>query len=760
MSTRPERPRPGPERGSALIGALVLLFVLTILGLALFDSALIDAQLALVSVDEHRALQSAEAGLQRAMHRLYRDLCGRPEWSTAVTDGCESPPATARWADDIMDGTSFPVTTAAFATFIPQVQSFAGSFPDPRGAGFPAEEYAGTYTVDLKHLTVEQATALGLACLRDVPTPICQDLMYVRSTGTAGRKSGGASATRVIQALARGRTPGAAAGNTVVTAETIIGSPEIFGSLHVVPCGGATCSPVTFGAGPGIRNSYTSASISMPAYLQDIIPKLPVVTCPPGTACAGLQAETLQAAIRIGKPPTDPSVAVDIQSAGASLGEAGSGTTNPATGNRAKPTMDAVYLGRGCAPTGVTPPCADVVGTNSSNVYSDAPIRAYDLEPPPKLPQLDDRVSMIAGVSRDDYAACSGPGNCDETGTAVSGSGKDFFISHAFRVLPNGIQVKARPAGNSCNAQDEFMGPGGGSNPCSQPYLYDLMSSGDWTQSTPSFTVILDCADAAVRPLLTCDAGVPAVRVTGRVQGALMPWLQAPSGFLIEWRGSDWNFPQGWGGLSSEKNTLRIYGCQDSACTTKALLAPTNPDLDVVWPLLIYVGGSLKICPGAGCSGQTFFYQGHAIFLAKGTMADITGNLPSILIDAGLRARCDPLCDAAEIHKTFPKRSALTFYTPGNIFLGMTGPRDFMGRFYAANKLTTTQQINVVGEATARVFDLGTQVPRFWEVPMALAPSGLPPQAPQAQPPRGPARWRVSLLRWKECTIAVTNQPC
>ena len=77
MSARPERPRPGPERGSAFIGALVLLFVLTILGLALFDSALIDAQLALVSVDEHRALESAEAGLQRAMHRLYRDLCGR-----------------------------------------------------------------------------------------------------------------------------------------------------------------------------------------------------------------------------------------------------------------------------------------------------------------------------------------------------------------------------------------------------------------------------------------------------------------------------------------------------------------------------------------------------------------------------------------------------------------------------------------------------------------------------------------------------------
>ena len=240
MSARPERPRPGPERGSAFIGALVLLFVLTILGLALFDSALIDAQLALVSVDEHRALESAEAGLQRAMHRLYRDLCGRPEWGTAVTDGCESPPATARWADDIMDGTSFRVTTGAFATFIGPVQSFAGSFPDPRGAGFPAEEYAGTYTVDLKHLTQEQAKASGSrACpMSEVPS-VCQDLIYVRSRGTFGRKAAEPVATRVIQAVVRGRTPGAAAGDVVVMAETITGSAEIHGSLHVVPCASA-----------------------------------------------------------------------------------------------------------------------------------------------------------------------------------------------------------------------------------------------------------------------------------------------------------------------------------------------------------------------------------------------------------------------------------------------------------------------------------------------------------------------------------------
>jgi PilX N-terminal len=740
VGTRPERARPGPERGSALIGALVLLFVLTILGLALFDSALIDAQLALVSVDEHRALASAEAGLERAMHRLYRDLCGLPDWSPAITDTCESPPATARWADDLMDGTPFTVTTGAFATFIPEVQSFAGSFPDPRGPGFPAEEYAGTYAVDLKHLTVDQARALGLACLRDVPQPVCEDLIYVRSTGTAGRKSGGPMVTRVVQALVQGRTPGAAAGSTVVAAETIAGSAEIYGSLHVVPCGGATCSPVTLGAGAGIRNSYTSAFT-----LQDIVPKLPVVTCPPGTACTGLEVETLQATVKVGKPSTDFSVAVDIQSPGASVGEAGTGSTNPATGNRGKPTMDAVYLGRGCAASGVTPPCADVVA-NPGKVYADGPIRAYDLEPPPKLPELDDPVRILPAVSRDDYAACSGPGTCNaSTGAAVSGSGNDFFISHALRIRPTTMEDD-RPYAD-CGSNGLVRGEG--SSPCTRRNLYDMLTTtGGWTQDTATFRYTLLCGGAN-SPLLGCAVG--GLSVTGSVQGSTAPaHARNPVRYLVEWRGKDW-LQYATPGVP---NTLRFYACDGAACD---LITPSNPDLDVVWPLLIYVDGPLRICQG--CLGQTFLYQGHAIFLVRGNTADITGNQPSIAIDADLRALCDP-CDPAEIHKTFPKRSSLTFYTPGNIFLGMTGPRDFMGRFYAANKLTTTQQINVVGEATARVFDLGTQVPRFWEVPMALAPSGLPTRAPQAQPPRGPARWRVGLLRWKECPIAVTNQPC
>src|SRR5262249_18838186 len=60
------------ERGSALIAAMMLLFVLSILGLALFDTAMIDARLAMTSVDSYRALETAQAGVQLAMYRLYR----------------------------------------------------------------------------------------------------------------------------------------------------------------------------------------------------------------------------------------------------------------------------------------------------------------------------------------------------------------------------------------------------------------------------------------------------------------------------------------------------------------------------------------------------------------------------------------------------------------------------------------------------------------------------------------------------------------
>jgi hypothetical protein len=470
------------------------------------------------------------------------------------------------------------------------------------------------------------------------------------------------------------------------------------------------------------------------------------------------EIETLQATVRIAKPPTDTTVAVDIPS-GASLGQAGSGTLNTATGRLSKPTLDGVYLGRGCAPTG----CTDVV-TQPGNVYADGPIRAYDREPPPKLPRLDDQVSIVPEVTRDDYAACSGPGSCNAaTGAAVTGSGNDFFISHAFRILATTLEDD-RSSFTDCDA-DGLLRSASGTVGCTTRNLYDILTKDPtaepdarkrWTTSTPTFRKTLRCDDPnpTLRPLLTCDEGTPPRRVTGSVAGAVPPYLQTPTAYVVEWRGADWAV---YGGNPTEANTLRIYAC-DPGCATMALLAPSNPGADVVSPLLLYVDGPLKMCQG--CSGQTFFYQGHAIFLARGTTADISSNLPSIAIDAELRARCDPLCSEPQVHTTFPQRSLLTFYTPGNIFLGTTGPRPYLGRFYAGNKLVTTQQIDLVGEATARLFDLGTQVPRFWEVKLPLTPTALPARARQGQPPRGAARWTVSPLKWKECTGPATDQPC
>jgi hypothetical protein len=750
------------EQGSVLLGALVLVFVMTLLGLALFDTALLDSELARASVDEYRALESAQTGLERAMHRLYRDLC-EPD------PACANPAPGSAWLDGAIDGTPLPITTSAFVGFIPATTAFSGSFTDPRatepGVGFPTEEYAGTYTVELKHLTQAEATDAGFTYANGAkanlaarcgepgnPNLVCPDLLFVRARGTFGTPSQQV-ATRVIQALVQAEAPGSEA----MLAERVAGGFELHGSLHLVSCASPPCAAPTLGAvGSGIRNNYNGLA---PA-LQSLVPRLPVVTCPPGTACAGQPVETLSAIVRIGKAPNDATPSINLQAAGASIGESGAGTVNAATGNRGKPTMDGVYVGAGCAAEGVAPPCSDAVATNPAQVYTDSPIRGYDLAPQPRLARLDDPVS-IAGVQRADYAACSGPGVCNPSGAAVSGAGADFFVSHAFQIVPATLEDQPPPI---CDPTSGLI-RGGGNSPCVRRDLHRLLTGNlgpppddqPWADTTATFRKTFRCdVGPPSGPLLSCDAG--GVRVSGSVRGPTVPLgLQSPVALQIEWRGPDW-FPHYLGSVSdAEENTLVVFACGDTACTTRQPLAPGNPDADVVYPLLLYVDGPLKICVG-GCANPVQFL-GHAAILARGNPADTATNtntnVGSIVIGSTLLVQAVP-----PIHTSFPQRSLLTLYTPGNIFLGSTGPVDVMARLHAGSRIVTTQKINFIGAATAATFDLGTQVPRFWAVRMPLTPTALPSLGPQAQPPRSSPRLHVTTLRWKDCSGTVTDQPC
>src|SRR5262249_44803563 len=177
----------------------------------------------------------------------------------------------------------------------------------------------------------------------------------------------------------------------------------------------------------------------------------------------------------------------------AEIGQAGAGSTNSVTGVVGKPTVEGVYLGDGCQ----SADCSDQVD-NPSHVYSDKPLRGYDIVPPMKLPTLTDQVTIL-GLSYSNYAACSGPGACNSSGAAVGGGGgNDFFISHAVKVT-----ASACPG---CLTGDDVP-YSCGSGPCSpstpQNLLNLLSKQGGlvWDDGTANFSFTFTCGAGGV----TCD---------------------------------------------------------------------------------------------------------------------------------------------------------------------------------------------------------------------------------------------------------------
>ena len=69
--TNPARPRPlGDERGMALVIALLVLMVLTVIGAALMANVNIETKMSGHKARDTQALATAEAGLQEAVLRI------------------------------------------------------------------------------------------------------------------------------------------------------------------------------------------------------------------------------------------------------------------------------------------------------------------------------------------------------------------------------------------------------------------------------------------------------------------------------------------------------------------------------------------------------------------------------------------------------------------------------------------------------------------------------------------------------------------
>src|SRR5437868_4048043 len=80
---------------------LMLVFVMTILGLALFNVARLDARLKLDSQTTVQTLEIADAGLERGLHLFYLEfVCGPTTTSPITPANCATPPANPNWITD------------------------------------------------------------------------------------------------------------------------------------------------------------------------------------------------------------------------------------------------------------------------------------------------------------------------------------------------------------------------------------------------------------------------------------------------------------------------------------------------------------------------------------------------------------------------------------------------------------------------------------------------------------------------------------
>ena len=397
------------DRGSVIVIALVLILAMTILGLALFDLAQIEGQLASTSQADARALYVAQAGLERGIRELR-------------TGFLQDAYASASWADATNGPTCTPSACDA-AQY--RLMNIASTAVPPTGT-----DPGGTYAVEMKLVLVAEANnpisqgagftyPYGQECIPDTGTPtVCANLVFLRSTGTANGPPG-FNGTAMVQTLVKA-TPTSpfaaaltAAGTTGAPNPAIDGRFRVAGTVQALGTG--TSNPIVHfqgGPGDGIRNNYQTLDGT---YELDRILRRQLV-CPPQTNCAGGAnlVESLGAELRVYGNVTATQVQVSNNTdAGTNANTAAYGqATNTRVG---KGRIDGVYVADGCLL-----PCTGgvfVLGAGA-NIWVDYNnyTKPYP-DRPPKLP--------LWYVGGNNYPALDNPSSIN--GTAYASYSSNFM---------------------------------------------------------------------------------------------------------------------------------------------------------------------------------------------------------------------------------------------------------------------------------------------------------------------------------------------
>ncbi|HET8575784.1 MAG TPA: hypothetical protein VFO18_01700, partial [Methylomirabilota bacterium] len=452
----------GNQRGSVLLIAMVLILAMTILGLALFDLAQIEGQMAGTSQSDARALYIAQAGLERGIREL------RNGWmadSTAVGGyGTES------WANLVNGPICTPACSAAQynpMTILNTTVPASGTDP------------GGTYALQLKLVLVAEANnpisqgaaytyPYGQECIPDTATPtVCANLVFLRSTGTANGPPGVTSAA-TLQTLVKAAptSPFAAAltaGEGNVPNQSIDGRVLVAGTIQAL--GFISTDPVIYitgGASDGQRNNYATLNGT---YELDRIRRRQLV-CPPQADCTGGAnlVESLGAEMRVVGNTTHNMIHLGNNTpAGQSSNTAAYGQAGNTRAGKGR--LDGIYQGKGCAL-----PCLTQAFILDSGATLNVDYNNYTKPYPDQPARLP--LWYIAGNS---YPVLDNPTIIN--GTVYASYSANFMTVNAARldnVVPNGANCV--PAGAAeCTAGGQTLGT-----------LFDP-TFGSFTQASPAF---------------------------------------------------------------------------------------------------------------------------------------------------------------------------------------------------------------------------------------------------------------------------------
>ena len=394
--TRPSAAFPrslADERGSVILISIVLVFVMTLLGLALFELGAIENRMSLTSAADARAFEVAQAGIERALRALQDGF-------VADVVGTES------WADN--DGVNAPVCAPSCVTNTYRPMTLATT-------SFPG---GGSYAVEIMLVTVAQANAtspypIGLNCFRNAAS-VCTNLVFVRSTGTVtDSPAGGATspapagytAVTTIQVLARAYAPSVLANGVVAgtpsALQPVNGNVLIAGSAQILgtPVGALPAIDWNGGAGVGFRNNLSN--LTADAEILRRLPAQQAVCAPTAVPCAVPNVYSLGAGVQVARPT---GIAAVKLAGGAAIGGAAGAayaTGGSTPGSLAgKGPLDAIFVADGCQTSGCTDSYAVATPSQLPTVDMGAIGRAYPENPVSPFPLLTGANPVrIRGVS-------------------------------------------------------------------------------------------------------------------------------------------------------------------------------------------------------------------------------------------------------------------------------------------------------------------------------------------------------------------------